>query len=71
MKTRNGTEAPEGRPSGIPGASSKAATRRGPQKGEPAKRPDKPESPGPAKGARTEPRGRRPAVEATLRKAVR
>ena len=51
MKTRNGTEAPEGRPSGIPGASSKAATRRGPQKGEPAKRPDKPESPGPAKGA--------------------
>ena len=51
MKTRNGTEAPEGRPSGTPGASSKAAARRGRQGGEPANRPDKPASPGKPKGA--------------------
>ena len=51
MKTINGTEAPKGRPSGTPGASSKAAARRGRQGGEPANRPDKPESPEKPKGA--------------------
>ena len=51
MKTRNGTEAPEGRPSGVPGASSKAAARRGPKMGNPAKRPGKPASPKGQKGA--------------------
>ena len=51
MKTRNGTEAPEGRPSGVPGASSKAAARRGSKMGKPANRQGKPASPKGQKGA--------------------
>ena len=51
MKTRNGTEVPEGRTGGAPGASRKAAARRDRKTGEPAKRPGKSESPEAAKGA--------------------
>lgn len=51
MNIKNGSEVPGDGLTGLPGASRKAATRRGQKKGVPANQPDKPKRPRAEKGA--------------------